>query len=59
MISLITFIIVVVLVGLLLWAVEKFVPMDPAVKRFLQIAVIIILVLWLVSSLGLLTNVNL
>lgn len=51
--SLITLILVIVLVGFLLWAIQAFIPMDPGVKRFLQAVVIVCLLLWVLQALGL------
>lgn len=50
--SLLTLILVLVLVGLVLWAIDRFVPMDPTVKRILNIAVIVILVIWILKGMG-------
>ena len=52
MISLMGLIVSVAIVGLILWLVETFIPMDVQVKKFLQVAVIIILILWLISVLN-------
>jgi len=52
--SLIGLIVVLVVVGVLLWAVESFVPMSPPIKRLLQIVVVLVLVLWLLQAFGLL-----
>ena len=50
--TIIGFILTVALVGLILWAVLKLVPMPAEVGRFLTIGVIVILVIWLLSILG-------
>lgn len=47
--SLISLILVIVVVGLILWLVNSFIPMDPKVKSILNAVVIIVLVLWLIS----------
>lgn len=52
--SLISLIVVVVVVGVLLWAVESFIPMAPPIKRLLQIVVVLVLILWLLQAFGLL-----
>jgi len=51
--SLITVIIVLVVVGFLLWAINRFIPMQPWIKNLLNIVVIIILILWLLKAFGL------
>lgn len=46
------FIIIVVLVGVLMWAVNAYIPMESRIKTFLNIAVVILLVLWFLSLIG-------
>jgi hypothetical protein len=56
--SLITLIVTLLAVGLLMWAINTYVPLEPGIKRLLNIAVIVLLILWLLSALGLLPNLN-
>lgn len=57
---LLTLVIVIVLVGLLLWAVQTFIPMDAKVRLLLQVVVIVVLLLWVLQGFGILpTNVRL
>ena len=49
--SLLTLIVVLVIVGVVLWAINTYVPMEPGIKRLLNIAVIVFLVIWLLYSL--------
>lgn len=51
--SLINVIIVLVVVGFLLWAINRFIPMEGWVKKLLNVVVIIILVIWLLKAFGL------
>lgn len=51
--SLLTVFIVIVLVGVALWAVDRFVPMEAGTKQILKIAVVAIMVLWLLKAFGL------
>lgn len=51
--SIITIILVIALVGLVLWTVERFIPMDITVKRILEGVVIMCLIVWLLQSFGL------
>ena len=44
--GLIDLIIVLVVVGVLLWAVEKL-PMDPAIRQIIRVVAIVVVVLWL------------
>jgi len=39
-------------VGVLLWAMEKYVPLDPDIKRIIHIVVILIVIVWLLKVFG-------
>lgn len=47
--DLMTLIVLIVIVGVLLWAVNTYVPMDAKIKNILNIIVVIALVLFLIS----------
>jgi 1-acyl-sn-glycerol-3-phosphate acyltransferase len=47
-------IITLVVVGVLLWLVNAYIPMQPMIKNILNIVVVIAVVLWLLSVFGLL-----
>ena len=49
---LITVIIVLVAVGVLLWLINTYVPMDAKIKNILNYAVVIIVILWLLNVFG-------
>jgi hypothetical protein len=51
--SLLTLIIAIVVVGVVLWAVNSFIPMSPGIKKLLNIVVIAVLVIWLLQQFGL------
>ena len=51
--SLIALILTLVVVGIVLWAINTFIPLDPKVKSILNIVVIVFLILWLLKALGL------
>ena len=44
-----TIIAVLVIIGLILYLVNRFIPMEPNIKQILNIAVIIIVILWLLA----------
>ncbi len=46
---LINLVIVLIVVGLLLWLVNNYIPMQPPIKQILNVIVIICVVLWLLS----------
>ncbi len=56
--TLIGLIIVLMLVGVLLWAINTYVPMAAPIKTLMNIVVVIVLVLWLVEALGLIGPLN-
>ena len=47
--SLISLIIVLVVVGLLLWLVNTYIPMDEKIKSILNVVVVIVVILWLLQ----------
>lgn len=50
---LLTIIVVLIVVGVLLWLINAYIPMDAKIKRLLNIVVVIILVVWLLKAFGL------
>ena len=53
---LIQLILVLVIVGVLLWLVNNYIPMAASIKNILNIVVIIVVILWLLRVFGVLTN---
>ena len=49
---------VLVVVGVLLWLVNAFVPMASSIKGILNAVVVIAVVLWLLSAFGLLNSLS-
>ena len=45
-------IITIIVVGVLLWAVNTYLPMDPKLKQILNIVVVICVILWLLKAFG-------
>lgn len=56
--SLLYLIITLVVVGLILWAINTFIPMDGKVKTLLNVVVIIVLIFWLLSAFGVVDVLN-
>ena len=50
--SLISLVVTLVVVGVLLWLVNAYIPMDAKIKKILNIVVVIVVVLWLLSAFG-------
>ncbi|MBO9671086.1 MAG: hypothetical protein J7485_11260 [Sphingobium sp.] len=55
---LLTIIIVLIVVGLLLWLVNTYIPMDSKIRGILNAVVVIIVVLWLLQAFGILGSLN-
>lgn len=55
---LINLIAVLVVVGVILWLINTYIPMDATIKRILNAAVIIVVLLWLLSALGVLGTLS-
>ncbi|MBD3760882.1 hypothetical protein O4H52_17255 [Sphingomonadaceae bacterium G21617-S1] len=55
---LINIIVVLVVVGILLWLINTYVPMDGKIKSILNAVVVIVVILWLLKAFGLLSGVG-
>jgi hypothetical protein len=51
---LMTVVLTLIVIGVLLWLVNTYIPMDSKIKQILNIVVVIAVVLWLVNVFGLL-----
>jgi len=56
--SLISLIVALVVIGVILWLVNTYIPMDAKIKKILNIIVLIVVVLWLLSVFGLIGNIS-
>ena len=52
--SLISLLVTLIVIGLLLWAVNNFIPMDSKIKSILNVVVVICVIIWLLSAFGIL-----
>ena len=52
--SLLSLIVVLVIIGILMYLINAFIPMDASIKRILNVVVIVFLVIWLIQAFGLL-----
>lgn len=53
-----TIIIVIMVVGVILWLINSYIPMQRTVKNILNAVVVIILVIWLLKVFGLLDSLQ-
>lgn len=49
---LINLVVVLIVVGVLLWLVNTYIPMDRKIKQILNIVVVIVVVVWLLQVFG-------
>lgn len=55
---LLTVLIVLVVVGVLLWLINTYIPMDRKIKNILNIVVVIVVIIWLLQAFGLLSSLK-
>jgi hypothetical protein len=56
--SLITLVIVLVIVGVVLWLINSYIPMQSTIKKILNVVVIIVVILWLLSAFGIIDSLD-
>jgi hypothetical protein len=55
---LINLIIILVVVGVILWVINNYIPMDRKIKSILNIVVVIFVILWLLSVFGIIGSLS-
>jgi len=55
---LINLIIVLAVVGVILWLINNYLPMDWKIKRILNVVVVIVVVLWLLNAFGVIGSLS-
>ncbi len=56
--SLASIILTLIVVGILLWLVNSYIPMDGKIKNILNVVVVIAVVLWLLQAFGVLGSLG-
>jgi hypothetical protein len=56
--SLLTIVLVLVVVGVLLWLINAYIPMQGTIKSILNAVVVIVVVIWLLQVFGVLGSVG-
>jgi len=51
-------IVVLIIVGVLLWLVNSYIPMAGSIKNILNVVVIIIVILWLLRVFGIISSLS-
>ncbi len=55
---LIHLVIILVVVGVILWVINNYIPMQSTIKRILNVVVIVCVIIWLLSVFGLIGNIS-
>ena len=55
---LIQVVLVLIVVGVLLWLINRYIPMQSTIKTILNAVVVIVVVLWLLSAFGLIGSIS-
>ena len=55
---LVNLIIILVVVGVILWLINNYIPMDRKIKSILNIVVVIAVILWLLSVFGIIGSLS-
>jgi hypothetical protein len=55
---LINLVVTLIVVGVLLWLVNTYIPMDRKIKSILNVVIVIAVILWLLSVFGILGNMS-
>ena len=55
---LIQLVIVLVVVGVILWLINSYIPMQTTIKKILNVVVVIAVVIWLLSVFGVIGNIS-
>jgi hypothetical protein len=56
--SLIGLILTLVIVGVLLWLINNYVPMDRKIKTIINVVVVVVVVIWLLQAFGILGSLR-
>jgi hypothetical protein len=55
---LIQLVITLVVIGVILWAINTYIPMDGTIKKILNVVIVIVAVLYVLSAFGLLGSLS-
>jgi hypothetical protein len=53
-----TILLVLVVVGVILWLVNTYIPMDSKIKSILNVVVVVLVIIWLLQAFGLFSSVK-
>jgi hypothetical protein len=55
---LIQLIIILVIVGVVLWVINSYIPMQSTIKKILNVVVILVVIIWLLSVFGVIGDIS-
>ncbi len=55
---LINLVVVLVVVGVILWVINSYIPMQSTIKRILNVVVVLVVIFWLLSVFGLIGDIS-
>jgi hypothetical protein len=55
---LLTVFVVLIVVGVVLWLVNTYIPMDRKIKNILNVVVVVVVIIWLLRVFGLLNSLK-
>lgn len=55
--SLLNIVLILIIVGIVLWLINRFIPMDYKIKMILNAVVVIAVIIWLLRSSGFLNSI--
>ena len=55
---LVSLVITLIVVGVLLWLINNYIPMDGKIKRILNMTVVVVVVLWILNAMGLINSLR-
>ena len=56
--SLLNIVITLIVVGVLLWLVNAYLPMDGKIKKILNVVVVVVVIIWLLNVFGVMGSLN-
>ena len=56
--SLINLLIILVAIGVILWLINTYIPMQATIKKILNVVVVIAVIIWLLSVFGVIDNIG-
>jgi hypothetical protein len=55
---LINLLIVLVVVGVILWVINSYIPMQATIKKILNVVVVVAVIIWLLNVFGVIGNIS-